>query len=107
VDGGSAPLSARVATVLSHFTGTGLDATAKKTMLDTQIAAHTIPWCAMNVTRSGEVGVVTQTDLQPPEPCGCYFELKATGAAGASCTACTDNGPCGAGQCRYGFCEAR
>ena len=45
-----------------------------------------------------------------PNPCGCYFEFKATGTAPASCTTCTTTPECGdAGNmiCSYGYCEAK
>jgi len=64
-----------------------------------------IPECAMKVTRAGD-----GADLEPytdPAPCGCFFEKNVKVAAGASCTACTDDAPCVGGKCRYGFCEAK
>jgi hypothetical protein len=98
--------TANVTTVLSYFTRTGLTAAQKKTMIDNEVAAFTIPQCAMKVSRTAEVTpALSITPYDSPEPCGCYFEYKATGKT--SCTQCTDNGPCGSGQCRYGYCEAK
>jgi hypothetical protein len=98
--------STNVATVLSYFTRTGLTAAQKKTMIDNEVAAYTVPQCAMQVTRTAEVSpALSITPYSSPEPCSCYFEYKATGKT--SCTVCTDNGPCGSGQCRYGYCEAK
>ncbi len=95
-----------VATVLSYFTRTGLSAAQKKTMIDNEVAAFTIPQCAMQVSRSAEVSpALSITPYSSPEPCSCYFEYKATGKT--SCTVCQDNSPCGSGQCRYGYCEAK
>ncbi|HEX2573448.1 MAG TPA: hypothetical protein VH877_28120 [Polyangia bacterium] len=71
--------------------------------IDLQIQARTIPQCAMSVQRSAEGASLTA--YQAPEPCGCYFEFKATGAT--SCTACTSDATCGGGKCRRGYCEAR
>jgi hypothetical protein len=98
--------TANVTTVLSYFTRTGLAAAAKKTMIDNEVAAFTIPQCAMKVSRTAEVTpAMPITAYDSPEPCGCYFEYKATGKT--SCTSCVDNTPCGSGQCRYGYCEAK
>ncbi len=106
-DNGTTPNSAGAATVISYFTRAGLDAATKQTMIDNEVAAHTVPWCAMKVTREGEVGTASTAPFSPDEPCGCYFELKANGAAASSCKTCTDDTTCGAGKCRYGYCEAK
>ncbi len=108
VDNQGKPSSATVATLLSFFTREGLDDTNKKKMIDAEVAAYTIPQCAMKVSRAVEVGVTeTATAFSPAEPCGCYYEFKATGTAPKSCTVCTDDTPCGTGKCRYGYCEAK
>ncbi len=78
--------------------------------LDIVIEVGTIPECAMQVTRDGDVGPLAS--YQPDAPCGCYFEAKATGAAPASCQACAGDGPddsCPdtAPVCRHGFCEVK
>lgn len=106
VDGGGAPVKPEVASMLSFFTRAGLDATNKKKMIDNEVAAFTVPQCAMKVSRTAEVSpALAITSYDPPEPCGCYYDYKATGAT--SCTVCVDNTPCGSGQCRYGYCEAK
>jgi hypothetical protein len=103
---GGNPTKPEVKTLLSFFTREGLDATNKQKMIDNEVAAFTVPQCAMKVTRTAEVSPATPaSSYDPPEPCGCYYEKKATGAT--SCTVCTDNGPCGSGTCRYGYCEAK
>lgn len=71
--------------------------------LATVIAKGLVPDCAMKVTRSFEAGDLS--NYAPAEPCGCYYESK-VGMASASCKACTMDNPCGAGTCRYGYCEA-
>jgi len=71
--------------------------------LDQVIAAGLVPACAMKVQRSVEGGDLTPATIAAP--CTCYFEKKATNAT--SCTACTDNTPCGTGMCRHGYCEAK
>ncbi|MBX3226757.1 MAG: hypothetical protein KIT84_38940 [Labilithrix sp.] len=62
------------------------------------------PECAMTVTRAGD-----GADLEPyddPTPCGCYYE-KNVKSGSTTCTACANDGPCGGGKCRFGFCEAK
>jgi len=109
VDGTTgAPAKAEVATIINYFTSTGLSTADKQKVIDAEIGAHTIPACAMKVQRSTEVSVSdTATPFTPDEPCGCYYEFKANGAAPSSCTACADDSPCGGGKCRYNYCEAK
>jgi hypothetical protein len=69
-----------------------------------------IPTCAMQVSRTGEIGA--EASYAPPAACSCAFEL-ATGAplTGHTCTACT---PANAATmctgatpaCHFGYCEA-
>jgi hypothetical protein len=67
-----------------------------------------VPWCAMEVQRSAEVGPLSS--YQSPAPCVCRYEM-ATGATVHShiCTACTSDSMCSGAlsHCRYGFCEAK
>ena len=70
---------------------------------DTAISNKNVPVCAMQVNRDGDLGDIYA--WKPPEPCGCYFDFKATGTT--SCTTCDDATPCsGTDVCRYGYCEA-
>ncbi len=69
-----------------------------------------IPWCAMQVQRSGEVGA--ESSYAPPAACSCAFEI-ANGAAlsGHACTACTaqtESTVCTGStpKCHFGYCEA-
>jgi hypothetical protein len=71
--------------------------------LDDVINANLVPVCAMNVSRSREGGPITAAP--PSQPCGCYFDARATGAT--SCSACSDANPCANGVCRHGYCEVR
>ncbi len=115
VDGAAKPTNAQVAALLSYFelttvatadAGITLLEADKKTMIDNIVTAYTIPNCAMKVTRSSEVAPQTKpASYDPPEPCGCYYDYKVSGAT--SCTVCTNDGPCGSGKCRYGYCEAK
>lgn len=76
-------------------------------ILDVTIDNGNIPQCAMQVKRDGDLGAISS--FQPDEPCGCYFEAKATGAAG-DCTECESDDDCESGSakfCRHGFCEVK
>ena len=57
----------------------------------------------MQVWRDGDLGPMYS--LQPAEPCGCYYEARATGAT--DCAACSADPDCpsAAPVCRHGYCE--
>ena len=100
------PTKPEVATMLSFFTRQGLDAADSQKMIDNEVAAYTVPQCAMKVQHTQETSPgasLNLTPYDPPEPCSCYYEFKATGAT--SCTPCTTS--CTTGVCRYGYCEAK
>lgn len=71
--------------------------------LEATVKVGLVPRCAMRVERSREGGDFSL--YQPTEPCGCYFESRATGTT--RCKPCTDSSTCGGGACRHGFCEVR
>jgi hypothetical protein len=102
VDGTGAIVSPTARKLIGYFTGettppTGVDIAALS------IGASTIPACAMEVKREGDLGAISS--YAPAEPCGCLFDSIATGAT--SCATCTDDAGCGvaAPHCRHGFCE--
>jgi hypothetical protein len=68
-----------------------------------------VPWCAMHVLRSAEIGA--EASYQPPEPCGCHFEVITTGATVSPyCKACPVGTECQGTPypvCRYGYCEVK
>lgn len=75
-----------------------------KDILSIIAKAGDVPACAMQVTREGALGPISS--YAPEEPCGCAFEVAATGAT--SCVACEDGDtPPESGQvCRHGYWEA-
>ncbi len=96
--------------------------TQKTAMIDaeaTPTVGGVVPWCAMHVARSVEVSANADTgemSYQPPEPCGCHFEVVTTGATVSPyCKACpngnSDCNPEGGTSaypvCRYGYCEVQ
>jgi ABC-type phosphate transport system substrate-binding protein len=69
-----------------------------------EAASNVIPLCAMKVKRSSDGGFLSS--YTSANPCSCLFEATATGAAPASCVACTDDSPCTNGtHCHHGYCE--
>jgi len=72
-------------------------------------ATGVIPQCAMEVSRTTEIG--PEASYAPPAACSCAFEQAAgTLVAGHTCTACTGTGAgvCTGSTpaCHFGYCEA-
>lgn len=90
-------------TAIGYLTGT-VDVPADFPALDMTIDNGSIPRCAMTVWRDEEVGPLVS--YQADEPCGCYYDFRATGSS--SCTECEmdDQCPEESPVCRHGFCEA-
>jgi hypothetical protein len=126
VSGGqpTGPHAAAVATILNYFVATGSNPNATPYMVGDSGAAsaadqqsliaaeakpgYVVPWCAMQVMRTTEIG--PEASYQPPEPCGCFYETTlGSPVAGHTCTACTTNSSCPVSTptCRYGFCEVQ
>jgi len=101
VGGDGRPTNPDVAAVTDYLTGV-IDTPVE--LLRAEIKdAHTVPQCAMKVTRSKEIG--PYQPYHPAKPCRCFFEKQ--NGAGADCVACSDSMPCAAGQaCNFGYCEA-
>jgi hypothetical protein len=102
--GGGGALNAAAQTIIDMLSGKTVATSPAFEPLDVVIAAGLVPACAMGVSRTVEGG--DQAPAASAEPCGCYYESKVPGGS-TSCTACTDDGPCGAGKCRQGYCEAK
>lgn len=77
---------------------------------------YVVPWCAMQVNRTTELGVLSS--YQPSIPCGCYYEsllgvIPASGVDPISsyCHSCGTDSDCADSgtytHCRYGYCEAK
>jgi ABC-type phosphate transport system substrate-binding protein len=109
-DGSGTPTNPNVKTIMDYFASVGpnpdmtLTVVQKQAMIDAEADAYTVPWCAMQVQRSGEISAPTA--FQPKEPCGCYFETH-KGQTVSPCTPCSSNCTGSTPVCRYGFCEAR
>jgi len=70
-------------------------------LLDKIIDASLTPQCAMQVSRTTEVGPFS---IRQGTQCGCYFDARKTGRT--DCQMCTTAEDCpGKHPCRYGYCE--
>ncbi len=103
-----------VETVINVITHSGLSATSTPTLqqaIANEANAYFIPQCAMQVSRTVELG--PEASYQPPQGCGCYFESLTGGGTTLSsyCTKCTTDADCGEGgsypHCNFGYCEAQ
>jgi hypothetical protein len=106
---GAFPTNATVSDIVKYFTGDKVPPGGAKQLIDLEIKAHTVPQCAMTMTRDTEMAPAKA--YKPPQPCGCYFESKVAGGGMMKCTACQMDADCadaGANmQCSFGFCEAK
>ena len=69
-----------------------------------EVTNDVVPPCAMNVTRSSEIGPMSPVVLGASARCGCAYDHEATGVT--TCSPCTTSGSCSTGQtCSFGYCE--
>jgi ABC-type phosphate transport system substrate-binding protein len=107
VDDAGAPTSAGAKALIAFLSNTDV---TDHSVLDVEIGAHVVPLCAMNVTRSSELGALSS--VQPTGACGCYFDSTLAASLPTECVACT---PANAATkctgdrkvCNYGFCEVK
>jgi hypothetical protein len=103
VDGGTGKvLNANVQRLLDLVIGARIDGDVNG--LDQVIASGLVPQCAMRVQRPFDGANLSL--YAPADPCTCYFEAKVPQGS-TKCTACVNDGPCGTGKCRRGYCEVR
>lgn len=103
VDGAGAITDPDARRLIGYFTG-DVDLPPEVPLLDIIIDNGTVPECAMHVWRDEDIGPLYS--YQPTEPCGCYFDFRATGSS--TCTECDDSTDCAGTAspvCRHGFCE--
>lgn len=96
--------SAAAGALVTRFTLPRLD----QPMLDAIIKIGFVPDCAMGVSRSEEMGPLSQ--YSPAFHCGCYFDATVPGGTvPASCKTCNGPADCDAAHpaCNNGFCEVR
>jgi hypothetical protein len=87
-----------------------LSQSALQSLLSDESKANFIPKCAMQVSRSVELG--GESSYQPNQGCGCFFE-SVTGAGttlSSYCATCTTSADCKVAAypaCNFGYCEAK
>jgi len=89
---------------VGYFTGE-VEPPAGLPVLDIYIDNYNVPQCAMQVQRDEDLGPISS--FQPEEPCGCYFDARATGRT--SCEECETDDDCPSSDpvCRFGYCEVQ
>ena len=102
VDGAGKPVKPAAAKIIGYFDGS----VATPTGVDVPkiiINSGAVPQCAMEVTRTSDMGELKS--YAPDAPCGCFYDATATGTT--TCGVCTTNAECKAGapNCRFGYCE--
>lgn len=108
IDDKGDPTSEGAKKVIDFLSASDVEDTAT---LDLEIDNAVVPLCAMNVTRSSELGPMSS--IQPTNACGCYFDKKKkAGGAGKECKVCTkatEATDCTGERtkCNYGFCEVK
>ncbi len=96
--------SAAAGALVTRFTLSRLD----QPMLTAITGIGFVPDCAMNVSRSAEMGPLST--YSPQFHCGCYFDSNVPGGTTpASCTACSGPSDCPTTSpaCNNGYCEVR
>jgi len=112
---------ADVQTVIDIITHSGLQTTTAtatlpslQSVIQAETAAYYVPTCAMQVSRTSEIG--PEASYQPEHMCGCYYEAQPHGGAGnlssycATCTVATQATDCtdkNYPTCEFGYCEAQ
>jgi hypothetical protein len=66
---------------------------------------YVVPWCAMQATRTTEIGA--PASYQPAAPCGCFYESVLGVSTSSYCHTCGSGCSGSTPVCRYGFCEAQ
>lgn len=85
--------------------------TSLQAIITAETSAYFIPQCAMQVSRTSEVG--PEASYQPPMGCGCFYESQPHGGANntssycQTCTADTDCTVPAYPHCNFGYCEAQ
>jgi ABC-type phosphate transport system substrate-binding protein len=105
VDNNNVPLNPSAKEVIAYLTGIqtppgGLD------LIQLEALNNVLPSCAMQVTRTTEVGPLMS--FAPPGACGCAYDAVATGVT--TCKPCQTSIQCtqpGAQTCSHGYCEAQ
>jgi hypothetical protein len=104
VDGTNTPTGANAKTFIDLVLGNPTPSVTDVDGLAAVVSKGLVPDCAMKVKRASEGADLSL--YSPAQPCGCFYEASVPQGTSA-CTKCTDTTPCGTGQCRHGYCEAK
>lgn len=108
IDDTGAPTNDGAKQVIDFLSASDVEDTST---LHLEIVNHVVPLCAMNVTRTSELGPMSS--IQPEGACGCYFDSETkAGGAPSECKVCTKANEatvCKGDRtvCNYGFCEVK
>jgi hypothetical protein len=103
VDGSGKITDGPTASLLGYLTGS-VTPPAGVDVFQAEVAASTVPKCAMHAWRDGDLSAAPYS-YADPQPCGCKFDALATKST--TCATCNGDGDCtsSAPHCRYGYCE--
>jgi hypothetical protein len=74
-------------------------------LLAVEIAAGTVPRCAMHVWRDNDLGALRQ--YTPPKSCSAYFDSKTGGTTAPACPNGPSDCPSNRPACNFGYCEVQ
>ena len=109
---------ANTASFIGLFTGTATPPTGVN-VFGAEVAAYTVPTCAMQAGRDGDLAA--PYSYAPPTPCSCEFDFATNNTNKPStCKTCTEDSGCSTNHCRnigpplqadagtgnVGYCEA-
>jgi hypothetical protein len=103
VDNQGYPTNLTAKSIIAYLTGT--EDLPGGDIIKLAADAGIVPECAMQVTRTSELGPLAS--FQPLRSCGCYFDSLTSGTT--TCQACMANADCPmpTPRCNYNFCEAQ
>ncbi len=104
VDGTNTPTNTNAKAFINLVLGNPTPTVTDVDGLAAVVGKGLVPDCAMTVRRDFEGADLAL--YTPAQPCGCFYEA-AVPQGKSSCTTCADDGPCGTGKCRHGYCEAQ
>jgi hypothetical protein len=79
----------------------------KQAIVSAETASSLVPWCAMQVVRTSEIG--PEASYEPSEPCTCFYSVTTGATVPDYCSTCTVDSDCAAPnpKCRLGYCEVQ
>jgi hypothetical protein len=87
------------ATFIGLFTGATTSPPAGVDVFNAEVAAYTVPTCAMQAGRDGDL--TAPYSYAPPAPCSCKFDFAVDNAnKDATCKTCSQDSDCTTNHCR-------